>query len=81
LKIKNASQHYLATIHTIRRIFFFVAQKTNPGFCFLAIIALVALLQPVTVEILTSVEHTRMPAVFGTTIPPSGLSANCAGCF
>ena len=31
-------------------------------------------LQPVTVEILKSVEHPRMPAVFGTTIPPSGLS-------
>lgn len=31
-------------------------------------------LQPVTVEILKSVEHPRMPAVFGTTVPPSGLS-------
>lgn len=31
-------------------------------------------LQPVTVEILKSVEHPRLPAVFGTTIPPSGLS-------
>jgi len=31
-------------------------------------------LQPRTVEILKSVEHPRMPAVFGTTIPPSGLS-------
>jgi hypothetical protein len=61
LKIKNASQHYLATIHTIRRIFFFVAQKTNPGFCFLAIIELVALLQPVTVEILTSVDTPGCP--------------------
>ena len=32
-------------------------------------------LQPVTVEILKSVEHPRMPAVFGTVNPPSGLSA------
>lgn len=31
-------------------------------------------LQPVTVEILKSVEHPRMPAVFGTLNPPSGLS-------
>jgi hypothetical protein len=31
-------------------------------------------LQPVTVEILQSVEHARTPAVFGTTLPPSGLS-------
>jgi hypothetical protein len=31
-------------------------------------------LQPVTVEILESVEQARMPAVFGTTLPPSGLS-------
>ena len=31
-------------------------------------------LQPVTVEILKSVEHARVPAVFGTTVPPSGLS-------
>lgn len=31
-------------------------------------------LQPVTVEILKSVEQPRMPAVFGTTLPPSGLS-------
>ncbi len=31
-------------------------------------------LQPVTVEILESVEQPRMPAVFGTTLPPSGLS-------
>lgn len=31
-------------------------------------------LQPVTVEILKSVEHPRMTAVFGTTVPPSGLS-------
>lgn len=31
-------------------------------------------LQPATVEILTSVEHARLPAVFGTTLPPSGLS-------
>jgi hypothetical protein len=31
-------------------------------------------LQPVTVEILKSVEHPRMPAVFGTPNPPSGLS-------
>ena len=37
LKIKNASQDHLATIHTIRRVFFFVAQKTNPGFCFLVL--------------------------------------------
>jgi len=31
-------------------------------------------LQPVTVEILKSVEHPRISAVFGTTLPPSGLS-------
>jgi hypothetical protein len=31
-------------------------------------------LQPVTVEILESVEQARMPAVFGTKLPPSGLS-------
>jgi hypothetical protein len=31
-------------------------------------------LQPVSVEILESVEQARMPAVFGTTLPPSGLS-------
>ncbi len=31
-------------------------------------------LQPETVEILKSVEHLRMPAVFGTPNPPSGLS-------
>ncbi len=31
-------------------------------------------LQPVNTEILESVEHARMPAVFGTTLPPSGLS-------
>lgn len=31
-------------------------------------------LQPVKTEILKSVEHPRMPAVFGTTLPPSGLS-------
>ncbi len=31
-------------------------------------------LQPRSVEILKSVEHPRMPAVFGTTLPPSGLS-------
>jgi hypothetical protein len=31
-------------------------------------------LQSETVEILKSVEHPRMPAVFGTTFPPSGLS-------
>ena len=31
-------------------------------------------LQPETVEILKSVEHPRMPAVFGTRNPPSGLS-------
>ena len=31
-------------------------------------------LQPVNVEILKSVEHPRMPAVFGTPCPPSGLS-------
>lgn len=31
-------------------------------------------LQPVTVEILKSVEQPRMPAVFGTKLPPSGLS-------
>jgi len=31
-------------------------------------------LQPETVEILKSVEHPRIPAVFGTRNPPSGLS-------
>jgi hypothetical protein len=31
-------------------------------------------LQPETVEILMSTEYPRMPAVFGTSIPPSGLS-------
>ena len=31
-------------------------------------------LQPITTEILKSVEHPRMPAVFGTAHPPSGLS-------
>jgi hypothetical protein len=31
-------------------------------------------LQPVTVEILESIEQARMPAVFGTKLPPSGLS-------
>lgn len=31
-------------------------------------------LQPVTTEVLKSVEHPRMTAVFGTTFPPSGLS-------
>lgn len=30
--------------------------------------------QPVDVEILKSNEHGRMPAVFGNTLPPSGLS-------
>ena len=31
-------------------------------------------LQPVTVEILESVEQARIPAVFGTKLPPSGVS-------
>jgi hypothetical protein len=31
-------------------------------------------LQVADVEILQSVEHNRLPAVFGTTVPPSGLS-------
>ena len=31
-------------------------------------------LQPVTVEVLQSVERPHMPAVYGTTLPPSGLS-------
>lgn len=31
-------------------------------------------LQPETIEVLKSVEHPRMPAVFGTPNPPSGLS-------
>lgn len=31
-------------------------------------------LQPVDVEVLLSNEHVRMPAVIGTTVPPSGLS-------
>jgi hypothetical protein len=31
-------------------------------------------LQPVTVEVLKSIEHPRITAVFGTTVPPSGLS-------
>lgn len=30
--------------------------------------------QPETVEILTSTERNNLPAVFGTTLPPSGLS-------
>lgn len=31
-------------------------------------------LQPVNMEILQSNEHARMPAVFGNSVPPSGLS-------
>jgi len=31
-------------------------------------------LKSVNTEILKSVEHARMPAVFGTSVPPSGLS-------
>ena len=31
-------------------------------------------LQARTVEVLTSIEHNRLPAVFGTTLPPTGLS-------
>jgi hypothetical protein len=31
-------------------------------------------LQPVNVEVLQSIEHPRMTAVFGTSTPPSGLS-------
>ena len=30
--------------------------------------------QPETVEVLRSIEHNRLPAVFGAAIPPSGLS-------
>jgi hypothetical protein len=33
-------------------------------------------LQPVNEEILKSVEHPRMPAVFGTPLPPSGISGS-----
>jgi hypothetical protein len=31
-------------------------------------------LQSAEIEILTSIEHNRLPAVLGTSIPPSGLS-------
>ena len=31
-------------------------------------------LQARTVEVLTSIEHNRLPAVFGTTLPPKGVS-------